>query len=117
MIQEIIDHVLAALKAADIPATADVRNISAPGCFVTVTKLVADVALSGNYTGEGTITCVVKDLGGLQDIKNLSGLADKVIPALHAANVWVKTVDTNHQATPPTGGTLPAIRINYEVAL
>lgn len=112
MIRAALDQVLTVLDDAGIAATIDARNLSAPGCFVTVTK-VGDLALDGSAKVTGDIVAVVRDLGGAADIDNLSALLDDVVEPLQAANVEITDIITNEQATPPSGGTLPAARLTY----
>ena len=114
MIREIINAVIAALEAAGLHATADARNIQAPGCFVTVTRLTKPT-LGDAWNITGDVLAIARDLGGMADIDNISELVDDVIDALAPIGVEFESIDTNQQATPPSGGTLPAARLTFSV--
>ena len=114
MIRDIIDEIVAVLEAAGIRSTADTRNISAPCCFVTVTRL-SRPTLGDAWQVTGEILAIARDLGGMADIDSISSLVDDVLEALEPEGVLVETIDTNQQATPPTGGTLPAARLTFSV--
>lgn len=117
MIRAALDLILQALEAAGIRATIDSRNLQAPGCFVTVTH-IGDMTLDGEHAKvTGAVVAVVRDLGGTADIDNLTVLVDDVVDALVAAGVEIKDIDTNEQATPPTGGKLPAAKFTYSLYL
>lgn len=115
MIKEVLEYLIQALSTAGLYATYDSRNIDAPGCFINVTKLVAEQTLTGSYTAEGSIVAMVKDLGGRSDIEHLSAIADNVIAACQNNAIVIKYVETNHQATTPTGARLPAVNIAYNL--
>lgn len=112
MIREATETVIAALEAAGIHATADARNIKAPGCFVTVTQL-SRPTLGEAWRLTIEVLAIVRDLGGMADIDALSELVDDVLDVLDEAGAAIETIDTNQQATPPTGGTLPAARLTF----
>ncbi|WP_144736465.1 hypothetical protein [Corynebacterium propinquum] len=114
MISTALAAVTAALDAADIYATIDSRNIAAPGCFVNVTK-IDEFTLDDSARVTGTIVAVVKDLGGAADIYALNELCNHVLAALVDTGITVEYIETNHQASPPSGGKLPAIKMNYTV--
>lgn len=114
MISTALDLILDNLADADIAATDDARDITAPCCFVTVTNL-SEFTLGGAYKAEGEILAIVPDHGGRADIESMSKLLESVHSALDVPNIEIKTITTNQQATPPTGGTLPAARIDYTV--
>lgn len=112
MILDACESIINAIRAAGIPATLDAREIKAPGCFVTVTKLKRDALVDG-WQVSGDVLVIVRDLGGIGDLKQLSELVDDVIPILDDANLEIEGIDANQRATPPTGGTLPAARIRW----
>lgn len=112
MIREIIETIIAALEAAGIRATADNRAIDAPGCFVTVTRM-GSATLGGAWEVTGEILAMVRDNGGMADIDAISTLVDDVIDAITPLGLRFESIDTNQQATPPGGGTLPAARMTY----
>ena len=116
MIREVIDKLVELLETKGMYATADARNIQAPGCFVTVTRLERPT-LGDAWKVTGDILAIARDLGGMADVDNISKLVDDVIGALDetAGAVEVASIDTNQQATPPTGGTLPAARLTFSV--
>ena len=116
MIREVIDAIVDELETAGMYATADARNIQAPGCFVTVTRL-SRPTLGDAWQVTGDILAIARDLGGMADVDNISALVDDVLDALDdtAGGVVVESIDTNQQATPPTGGTLPAARLTFSV--
>ncbi|HCD1553132.1 hypothetical protein ACOI93_06800 [Corynebacterium striatum] len=116
MIRAALDHVTGLLDAAGIAATTDARNITAPGCFVTVTN-IDDLTLDGSGRVTGEILAIVRDLGGDADIDNLSMLLDDVLDAVANSVVAIRDIDTAQQATPPSGGKLPAIRFTYTLYL
>lgn len=113
MIREIIESIIEALETAGIHATGDSRNIKAPGCFVTVTRL-ARPTLAGSWRITAEILAIGRDLGGLDDIDQISALVDDVVDVLaDLGAAEIDSIDTNQQATPPTGGTLPAARLVF----
>lgn len=114
MILEIVEAIIAELEEAGITATADTRNVHAPCCFVNVTKL-ARPTLGDHWEVTVELLAIVRDLGGMNDIQALSTLVDDTIAALEEAGAAIDTIDTNQQATPPGGGTLPAARIMFTV--
>ena len=114
MIAAPLDEILATLTNADIPATDDARNITAPCCFVTVTNL-RGFTLGGGYEAEGEILAIVPDHGGRADIEALSNLLEDIYSAIDVPHIEVRNIATNQQATPPTGGTLPAARIDFTI--
>ena len=115
MIREVIDELVELLEAEGMYATADARNIQAPGCFVTVTRLERPT-LGDAWKITGDILAIARDLGGMTDVDNISALVDDVLDTLDdTAGVVVESIDTNQQATPPTGGTLPAARLTFSV--
>lgn len=114
MIEQAITAIIEALESAGIRATADNRNIVAPCCFVTVTKLSRPtLGIDWHITGE--ILAIARDLGGVADIEQISALVDDVLDAIESESVAVHTIETNQQATPPTGGTLPAARLSFSI--
>lgn len=114
MIDDILDAILDILTTAGIRSTADSRNINAPGCFVTVTRL-ARPTLGDAWRVTGELLAIGRDLGGKADIEQISDLVDDVLDALEPEGVAIETIETNQQATPPTGGTLPAARLTFTV--
>ena len=116
MIRAIIDDIIAELETAGMYATADARSIQAPGCFVTVTRL-SRPTLGDAWQVTGDILAIARDLGGMADVDSISALVDDVLAALDdtVGGVVVESIDTNQQATPPTGGTLPAARLTFSV--
>ena len=112
MIREVVAAIIAALEAAGIHATADARAIQTPGCFVTVTRLDRPT-LGGAWRLTIEVLAIVRDLGGMADIDAMSALVDDVLDALDAEGAEIETIDTNQQATPPTGGTLPAAKLTF----
>lgn len=112
MIRETIETIVATLETAGITATADSRHIDAPCCFVTVTRIDRPT-LGDAWRVTGEILAIVRDLGGMADIDAISALVDDTIGALDPRGVDIETIETNQQATPPNGGTLPAARLTY----
>lgn len=114
MLREVIEYLILMIEKSGIPTTADTRNIGAPCAFVTVTKLDRPT-LAGGWRATGDIILIARDLGGMDDIDALSDLIDRALDVLEKFSVEIETIDTNHQATPPTGGTLPAVRMTYHL--
>ena len=114
MIEQAINAIIDALESAGIRATADNRNIFAPCCFVTVTK-VSRPTLGVDWQIEGEILAIARDLGGAADIEQISALVDNVLDAVESEHIAIHTIETNQQATPPTGGTLPAARLSFSI--
>ena len=112
MLQDVIDSIVDLLKDHGIRATADARNINAPCCFVTVTRFDRPT-LDSSWRATGEVLAISRDLGGLADICALSNFVDDIIDALEPEGVAIESIETNQQATPPTGGTLPAVRLTY----
>lgn len=116
MIREALEFIMKIISDKGIFITSDNRNINAPGCFVTVTKL-NDITLGLGARAHGEITIMVPDLGGDADIDNLTVIVDDVLDALADAPVTVDEIALNQQATPPSGGRLPAATLSYSINL
>ncbi|CAM4368346.1 MULTISPECIES: hypothetical protein [Corynebacterium] len=112
MLTEVITELVGLLKDHGMRATADARNINAPCCFVTVTRFDKPT-LDAAWRATGEVLAIGRDLGGLADISTLSKFVDDILDALEPEGVAVESIETNQQATPPTGGTLPAVRLTY----
>lgn len=110
MILSAANEIVTALHEAGIPATIDARNVTAPGCFVTVTDIEAASITWKDFTVHCEVIAVVRDLGGLADLYSLNELVTDVTAALVQAGIQIDTISTNEQATPPSGGKLPAAR-------
>lgn len=117
MIRAALDHVIDLLFDVGIDATSDARNLQAPGVFVTVAS-IDDFTLGLQARVRGDIIAVVRDLGGDADIDHLDAIIRTIVPAIAAdPEMHIDTIDTNEQATPPSGGKLPAIRVTYTLYL
>jgi hypothetical protein len=112
MLLELVETVTAALTEAGIDATGDTRNINPPCCYVTVTKIERSTLAANVLEATIEIVAMVRDLGGAADLRRMSELLGGILDVLDALpGVELAHVLTNQQATPPTGGTLPALQI------
>lgn len=113
MLLDIHDWICTELAARDIEATADQRDIHAPGCFVTVTRL-SDWTL--DYTGftvHGHIIAMTRDNGGREDLRAKDELLRPLLRFLATSGATIKELSTTEIATPPDSSPLPAVKIEF----
>ncbi|MFW9180587.1 hypothetical protein ACOI9H_01695 [Corynebacterium striatum] len=111
-----LDELVALFEQAGVTATLDARNLDTPGIFLACTRL-QPLTMAGAYRATVEAVAAVADLGGVSDVANLSALVDSVLSAVEISPIEIDSVDMNHQATPPSGGVLPAARITLNVPL
>ena len=108
-----VAHLVAALTAAGIAATADPRDLTPPGVWVMLSEF-DHVLLSGGITCRLRLVCVVGDVGTLDALDALSDLLNAVTgvvtPNAGVPSTAVPVYLPDNPSTP-----LPGIQLTVDV--